>query len=335
MVSEVFISQEIEKLLEKIDWDVLEGNVGVKVHFGERGCTTYMDPKIVKKVCEAIQARNHKVTLIETNVLYQGSRTIKENHIKVAHEHGFDFCDIDIIDGNAGEEMIEVPVKGEVTLAKLGAGIKRYDSIVVISHFKGHIFAGFGAALKNMGMGFGSRAGKLHMHANVKPSINAKTCVGCQACLSGCDFGAITMNENHAEIDPNKCTGCAMCVAKCTFGAVQIPWGSNSREELCHRIVDYASGVFNIIPKEKFLFINIANKITKLCDCDGSAQTPFMEDLGILYSKNPVALDKACLDLARQKYQKFDSINVTPKDEQIEYAVKTGLFDSEYKLIEL
>jgi hypothetical protein len=302
------------------------------LHFGERGCNTYLDPKIVKKIYEKVVASGHKARLIETNGLYRGSRTTSTAHLKVAHEHGFDFAEIDFLDGEHGEKFTEVNLdKGVLESAKLGAGIKRYDSLVIVTHFKGHAFAGYGGAFKNLGMGFGSRGGKLHMHASVHPSVNVEACTACGLCVEGCDFDAIKLNPK-AQIDPSKCKGCAMCIAICPSGAVNVPAVSTSNETLQKRIVDYADAVFKMVPMENCIFINVAKKITKECDCMGLYQEPIMDDIGILGGYDPVAIDKACLDLAGERFAKM---NPHDKMIQVKYAEEKGLGNKEYEISEV
>ena len=338
MASELYLAKEIDKILEKIDYSRLKGNVGIKVHFGEAGCVTYMNPKIVEAVYDKVVSNGLKAKLIETNVLYRGSRSNATDHRKTALDHGFDFAEIDILDGEDGSEVIEVPVEnGIVKSAKLGRGLKNYDSMIVISHFKGHIAAGYGGCFKQLAMGLGSRSGKLHMHATVSPFVDEDSCIGCSACIRGCDFNAIELNDqNKAMIISDKCAGCAMCIAICPVKAVQIPWGTSTNEDLQKKIVDYSGAVFEIIPKENIIFINILEKITRDCDCFGTAQTPLMEDVGILAGYDPVAIDKASIDLAEKAHPGImKEINDIDKSVQVDYAAEKGLGSKDYDILDL
>ena len=336
--AKVFLSRDINKIVQKIDAQRLGKNVGIKVHFGEKGCVTFVNPEIVKTIYKKIISFGKKSSLIETNVLYRGERTKKDTHIKLAKAHGFNFAPIDILDGIQGEAFVEIPIeKGLISSAKLGKGILKYDSLVVISHFKGHHLAGYGGAFKNLGMGFASRAGKFQMHALTKPKIDTEKCVGCGLCVKSCNFKAITINKKtgKAEINPEKCAGCTMCIAVCPKEAVEIPWEETS-ENLQKKIVDYASGVLKIIPKEKIQYVNVLEKITEKCDCMEEPQKPVIEDIGILYSTDPVAIDKASLDLAISSSDgKFEKINSVDKYVQVEYAFRKGLGKKDYKLFNL
>ena len=327
-MSEVYFSKDIENIIKKIDFSYLGKNVAIKVHFGEERCDTYVNPEIVKKIYEKVVSLGKKASLVECNVMYKGKRTNASSHIEVAKKHGFDFCNIDILDGEKGEEFIEVDLGN--FKAKLGKGLGKYDSMIVISHFKGHMMAGYGGALKNVGMGLGSRAGKLHMHSNIKPSINTAKCIGCGICYNNCDSKAISIFDKKAKINPEKCTGCAMCIAVCPEKAVRIPWEGSTNSELQEKIAGYCEGVAKIIPK--MIFINVLQKITPNCDCVNAKQEIIMDDIGILASNDIVAIDKASLDLAGEKFNRINNID---KEKFIEYGEKSGLGKKEYKLVKL
>jgi uncharacterized protein len=326
-MSKVYFSKDLEKIIEKMDFSKLGKKVAVKVHFGEEGCVTYLNPNLVRKVYEKITGLGKETSLIECNVLYKGSRTNKADHLKTAKDHGFDMP-IDILDGEFGSEFTEI--EG----CKIGKGIKKYDSLVVFSHFKGHMAAGFGGALKNIGMGLGSRAGKMDMHSKVNPSVDLEKCIGCGICIENCNAEAISLENGKASIDPEKCEGCAMCISVCENKAVKVPWQGRTAEDLQKRIADYSKAVLSLFPKA--IFINVLKNITEACDCMGQAQKPMMKDVGFLFSDDIVAADMAGLDLA-EKYSKgnFSKINSINKKKQIEFAENLGLGSSRYELIEL
>jgi len=333
----VYLSKDIAKIVDKIDYSRLGENVAIKVHFGEKGCVTFTNPAIVKAVYDRLVSLGKKATLVECNVLYRGARTNRTDHIKTAKEHGFDFASIDILDGEKGEEFIEVPVEnGLANPVKIGKGLTKYDSMIVLTHFKGHSLAGYGGVFKNIGMGLGSRAGKLHMHSDVKPFVDKEKCVGCGVCVKNCDFGGLFIKNAKAEIDKEKCVGCAMCIAVCPQGAIQIPWTGSTSENLQKKIVDYTRGVIKIIPKEKMVLVNVLQNITSRCDCAEEKQEPMMEDIGILLATDMVAIDKASLDLAiKHSAGKFDNINSVDKNILINYASEKGLGAKNYNLVNL
>lgn len=324
-MTEVYFSKDINKIIDKINMPQLGKKVGIKMHFGEKGCDTYLNPEIVRKLYEAISSTGRKTNLVECNVLYKGSRTIMEDHIKIAKKHGFGFAEIDILDGEKGEEFIEI------NGCKFGKGIEKYDSFIVLSHFKGHIMAGFGGAMKNIGMGFASRAGKLDLHCNIKPSISDR-CTGCEICIDSCNAKAISIIKGKAEINQDLCEGCAMCIAVCPNKAVRIPWKSKSSEELQKGIVKYSLGFLERFPKT--IFINVLENITEDCDCFDKKQEPVVEDIGFLYSDDILSIEKASLELANEKGFKEVQKNID-KNKQIELAEEAKLGDKDYKIIYL
>ncbi len=328
MTDEVIFSKEIEKIIENIDSSKLSGKIGIKTHFGEEGNETYLNPKLVKAIYEKLISLDFEVALIECNVLYQGSRTDKKSHIETAKKHGFDFAPIDILDGQDGKEEIHL----EIEKGRVGKGLQKYDSLVVLSHFKGHVAAGFGGAFKNLGMGLGSRAGKLAMHSDVSPSISSEKCIKCGDCIENCDVEAIRMAQNGAVIDSKICIGCAMCIAICKEKAVNIPWGGSTSKELQEKIVDYSSAIINRM-NQRLVYINVLKNITEDCDCVGKPMQPMMEDVGILLSEDPVAIESASLDLVDEVSDgHFKEINSVDNRLKINYAERLNLGTRNYQL---
>jgi len=326
-MSKVYFSKELEKILNQIDFTQLGDKVGIKVHFGEEGCDTYLNPDLVRQVYKKIEELGKDVALIECNVLYKGSRTNSTDHINTAKKHGFGDMKIDILDGEKGDEFVEI------NSCKIGKGIEKYDSLVVISHFKGHMETGFGGALKNIGMGLGSRAGKLDMHSTVRPIVS-DACVACGACVRSCDVNAISIKDGRAFIDENICIGCAMCIAVCPIKAMEVPWSGRTSQEVQKRIAEYTEAVLRKLPKP--ICINVLQNITEYCDCMGQKQEPIMKDVGIVYSPDIVALEKASLDLVDQESNgAFDKINDCNNLYQLEIAEELGLGSQEYELAEL
>ncbi len=335
-MSEVYFSKKIEKVVEKIDKSKLKGKVGIKVHFGERGNKTHLNPEIAKKVYDKVSSLGFEATLVECNVLYKGSRTNSADHLETAKDHGFDFAPIEILDGPTGKDELRLPVKkGSIKEAKVGSGLEKYDSLIVLSHFKGHVSSGFGGAFKNLGMGLGSRAGKLHMHAGIGPDINKEKCTSCGICIDNCDVDAISITEKGAEIDSEKCIECAMCVAVCNFGAVQIPWSGSTNKRLQEKIVDYSEAIINYL-EGNLIYINVLEKITEHCDCMGKEMNPIMDDVGILISNDPVSVDKASLNLVNKKSNNhFEKINSVSNEHKIDYAESLDLGNKNYQIKEL
>ena len=334
-MEKVYFSNKIDNLIEICDFKRLGSNVAIKTHFGEKGCTTHVSPKLIKLFYDKVIELKKSAVLVECNVLYRGSRTNSKDHIETAIHHGFDFAPIDILDGQKGSEYFSQPIDfGILKEARIGKGLLKYDSMIVISHFKGHEMVGYGGALKNIGMGLGSRSGKLAMHSNVEPIVNLSKCVGCGVCVNNCDFGAISLDDKRAIIDPKKCKGCAMCIAVCPKKAITVPWRGSTSKQLAQKIVEYAGAVVKKIGSKKMIYINVLENITPLCDCVGIAQKKLIPDIGFLLSYDPVAIDQASLDLAN-KYAEFGVVSKQDKSIQVDYGNEIGIGSNKYELINI
>ena len=220
------LAKVLEPFMEK-----LTGKVGVKVHFGDDGNEYYIKPDLFKDLVLQM-----KGTFIETNVLYRGRRRETETHIQLAKEHGFGYAPIDIIDA---EGETEIPTQAKhFTKAFTGSHLNNYDSYLVISHFKGHGNAGFGGAIKNVGMGLAAIPGKMAIHADSQPLTNPARCIKCGKCTTQCPVDAITLNP--LVIDLTKCIACGKCIGTCPTGAMRVPWGATGENGFLERLADYA-----------------------------------------------------------------------------------------------
>lgn len=268
-----------------------ENAIPIKVHFGERGNTTFVSPRNYSGIIDALKAEGTQPLYIETNVLYRGSRTTRDAHLEVAGAHGFTDLPIEIADGDRGEAYTSIPIhKTYFETCKIGAGFSKYSQMVVTSHFKGHGMAGFGGAVKQLAMGFAARGGKMAQHAAMVPTVSQSKCTACGLCLEKCDVQAITLNPK-AHIDKALCIGCAGCIAVCPIGAIRNDW---SAEHFKEKMAEYAYGAQ--LGKE-IVYVNYIINVTAECDCMGSAMQPIAEDVAIVAGLDPVALDQACLDL--------------------------------------
>ncbi len=278
------------QLVEK-DGATLEQNVPIKVHFGEKGNKTFIPASSYDGIIDYLEENNRETTFIETNVLYRGSRTTRDNHLALAKDHGFTRKPIIIADGDMGEAVHEVVINKEYFKSvKLGAAFNDYKQIIVMSHFKGHGLAGFGGALKQLAMGFASRSGKMAQHSRMVPTVSGSNCISCGVCVKKCDVDAITITD-VAAIDGSKCIGCAGCIAVCPVGAIRNDWGAANFRE---KITEYAYGAQL---DKSHLYISFMTNITKDCDCVGEEMHPVAKNFGVLASLDPVALDTACIDL--------------------------------------
>lgn len=316
-----------------------EDMVAIKTHFGEQGTKGYVRPVYFKMIGEIVKEQNAKPFLTETSTLYKSKRSNAVDHIHLAYEHGFNYKNtglpIIMSDGLFGDEEIQINIPGKI-YKKVGIAslIVKAQSLIVVSHFTGHIVTGFGGALKNMGMGCSSRKGKLIQHSTAKPTIIKKNCTGCKECIKWCPAGAISFIENRAVINVKKCIGCGECLAVCRFNAVKFNW-KETYEQLQKKIVEHAMGVVKV-NKGKIIYINFLNRITKDCDCMKGFEK-ITSDIGVLISFDPVAIDAASLDLVEKRSEKRlpDLSYNIPYKIQIDHSRDIGFGNPDYKLINL
>lgn len=312
----------------------LENRIPLKVHFGEKGNITYIKPENFEGVIDFLKEKNIETSFIETSTLYGGQRYKKDLHIKIAKEHGFTQIPIIIADGEQGESFAEVEInKKNFKSCKIGKAFLDYNQLIVLAHFKGHMFAGFGGAIKQLSMGHAAKGGKLAMHMGIKPKISNRKCKKCNLCKPRCNENAITIEKDGKSfIDHEKCVGCGACFAICPHKAISIisiksilrviGIGNPFKEKL----VEHA---YAAAKDKKNIYINFAMNITSRCDCEPKKLKIIMDDIGIFISTDPVAIDKACYDLVEEKGKKFRGFK------QFAYAEKIGLGSTKYELIEI
>lgn len=316
---------EMLKLLVEDENIVLPSIMPLKVHFGERGNTTFIKPQNFDGAKRFLKEKGVSTCYIETNVLYKGSRTSTDEHIKTAHEHGFNDLDIIIADGEESQySEIEINKK-HFSKCKIGKRFEDFDGFMVMAHFKGHGMAGFGGAVKQLAMGFASRGGKLAQHSDNVPIVKADKCISCGICVAKCPANAITL-KTVAQIDPNLCIGCAQCSAVCPKAAIANDW---SGSDFYEKLAEYA---YAAALDKNNIYVTFAGNITKECDCAGKTMELIAENIGVLVSTDPVAIDTATLDLfdKSRNEKTFDSGRQTLK-----YGEEIGLGTTKYNLINL
>lgn len=270
----------------------------IKIHFGEPGNLAYLRPNYAKVVADLIKELGGKPFLTDCNTLYVGRRKNALEHMDAAYENGYNpfttGCQVIIADGLKGTDEAYIPVPGGeyVQEAKIGKAIADADIIISLSHFKGHELTGFGGALKNLGMGCGSRAGKQEMHSAGKPVTMSKRSVGCGACSRMCAHSAITIVDKKAHIDHDKCVGCGRCIGTCAFDAIGASW-DEAFDVLNAKIAEYTAAVVHGKPH---FHIALVIDVAPYCDCHAENDLPIVPDIGMFASFDPVALDRACAD---------------------------------------
>ncbi|RJQ31758.1 MAG: DUF362 domain-containing protein [Actinobacteria bacterium] len=346
---------KLDKLIEQLNLSskIEEGDlVAIKTHFGERGNTAFVPAPFLGRIVKAVKDAGGLPFLTDANTLYKGSRSNAIDHINTAVENGFSYATtrapVIIADGLDGKDYRSVPIEAKhYKEVKIGSAAVRADAMIVVTHFKGHEMTGFGGAIKNVGMGLGSRSAKQMMHSSALPTVNLNKCTACQKCIPWCPTDAITMVKNKAVIDREKCYGCGECVVTCRFGAIDIQWKTSS-DEMQERIVEHTLGALKN-KDNKTIFLNFLLNITPDCDCWSWSDAPIVEDIGILASDDIVAIDKASLDLVNKaigiKTNRLDDPDALDKfkhifpdidhSAQLTYGEKLGLGTKDYRLIKI
>ncbi|MBP3541261.1 MAG: DUF362 domain-containing protein [Clostridia bacterium] len=352
---------KLQKLIRAagIDQINMEGRfVAIKTHFGELGNTAYLRPQYARALVEVVKSLGGKPYLTDCNTLYVGSRKNALEHLYCAWENGFTplsaGCPLIIADGLKGTDDVEVPVVGGeyVEKAKIGRGIMDADIIISLNHFKGHENTGFGGALKNLGMGCGSRAGKKEMHKSGKAGVDHDLCVGCKLCTKHCANNALRFDEASRKMSvvSENCVGCGRCIGACNFDAISFA-EDNSAQMLNRRMAEYAKAVVDGRPQ---FHVSLVMDISPFCDCHAENDAPILPDVGMFASFDPVALDQACVDACLKLSPIMNSqlgdhlndpdfhdhhdhfTNSTPESEWrscLEHGEKIGLGSREYELV--
>ena len=354
---------KLKKLMKKAgiaDLDLDGKFVAIKMHFGELGNISYLRPNYARAVVDVVKELGGKPFLTDCNTMYPGSRKNALEHLECAWQNGFTpltvGCPILIGDGLKGTDDVEVPVEGGeyVEKAKIGRAVMDADVFISLTHFKGHEMTGFGGAIKNIGMGCGSRAGKKEQHASGKPKISQKRCRGCMRCQRECANGGLVFDEQTRKmrVDDAHCVGCGRCLFCRNFDAIYFT-NDNAQAALNCRMAEYTKAVVDGRPQ---FHISLIVDVSPNCDCHGENDVPILPNIGMFVSTDPLALDQACVDaclaaqpmpgsqlakhLADPEFHDHHDhfINSTPESEWrscLEHAEKIGLGTREYELIEM
>ncbi len=336
--------------------DFTDKYVAIKMHFGEPGNLAFLRPNYAKAVADVVKELGGKPFLTDCNTLYVGGRKNALDHLDSANLNGFNptttGCQIIIADGLKGTDEALVPVEGGTYIkeAKIGRAVMDADVFISLNHFKGHEATGFGGALKNIGMGCGSRAGKMEMHSAGKPHVNQDLCIGCQMCAKICAHDAPEFTNKKATINHDKCVGCGRCIGVCPKDAI-LSASDESNEILNYKIAEYTKAVINNRPH---FHISLVIDVSPYCDCHGENDAAIVPNVGMFASFDPVALDMACADAVNAQpvlsnsmlgdcseeertahdHDHFHSIfPETSWETAISHGEKIGIGNSKYKLI--
>ena len=345
-IKKLFKAAEFENILNKKDL------TAIKLHFGEKGNDSYINPVFVRQIVDQVKKAGAKPFLTDTNTLYYGSRHNSVDHLNTAIMHGFDYAvagaPLIIADGIAGENEIEVEINlKHFKTAKIAGDIEKSDSMVVLSHFKGHGMSGFGGAIKNLAMGCASPAGKLEQHECAKPVIH-ENCIGCGKCIKSCPVSAMYIENEKTVIDYEVCIACNNCLLTCPESVIDLNW--DDIQPFIEKMTEYAYGAVKN-KQNKICYINFLMDITPDCDCVPWSDSPIVPDIGILASKDPVALDTASYHLVNEQHgckgsvlrhnlekgeDKFKGLyNKIEGDIQMKYGEKIGIGSMDYELIKI
>lgn len=282
--------------------DLKDKYVAIKIHFGEPGNLAFLRPNYAKVVVDIVKENGGKPFLTDCNTLYVGGRKNALDHLDSAYTNGYSpfstGCHILIGDGLKGTDEAIVPINLDyVKEAKIGQAVMDADVFISLSHFKGHESTGFGGALKNIGMGCGSRAGKFEMHSSGKPHVDEDLCKACGMCMNQCAHNAIKFNANKkAEINTEICAGCGRCIGTCGFDAISLlDWEAN--DILNKKIAEYT---YAVVKDRPCFHISIVCDVSPNCDCHSENDIPIIADVGMFASFDPVALDQACADACQK-----------------------------------
>ena len=354
---------KLQKLVRRAgiaDLDMEGKFVAIKMHFGELGNISYLRPNYARAVVDVVKELGGKPFLTDCNTMYPGSRKNALEHLECAWQNGFTpltvGCPVIIGDGLKGTDDIDVPVQGGeyIEEAKIGRAIMDADIFISLTHFKGHEMTGFGGAIKNIGMGCGSRAGKCDQHSSGKPHIDPEACRGCRRCQKECANGGLEFDEatKKMHVNANNCVGCGRCLGACNFDAIQFD-NDAANALLNRRMAEYTKAVVDGRP---CFHISLIVDVSPNCDCHGENDVPILPNIGMFVSKDPLALDQACVDaclaskplpgsqLARHledpnfKDHHDHFTNSSPESEWkscLEHAEKIGLGTREYELIKI
>ena len=351
------LPKKLKRLMEKAGFETLPFAGGkftaVKMHFGEPGNLAFLRPNYARVVCDYVKQLGGKPFVTDCNTLYVGGRKNALDHLDSAYANGYNpfatGVQTIIADGLRGLDERLVPVEGGLYVkeAKIGSAIMDADIIISLTHFKGHELTGFGGTIKNLGMGSGSRAGKMEMHSAGKPHVEQAACIGCGRCVRVCAHDAPHVTNGKSSIDKDKCVGCGRCIGACPTDAVTPDFDEAFDITNC-KMAEYTKAVLKDRPH---FHISLVIDVSPFCDCHAENDIPIVPDVGMFASFDPVALDRVCADAVNKQPAVAGSLleknghshhdhftDVFPDTNWIsclKHAEKLGLGTMDYELVEI
>lgn len=292
--------ETLRALLQEMEHPFRSGDrIGIKLHWGEKGNHSFLPPAYAREIARWLQEQGMEPFIFDTTVLYSGGRRSGPDSLKTAQEHGYApeylGCEVVIADGLDGRDVIDLPCSyRHFKSVQAGSVFDRAEGFVIFSHFKAHLGTGFGGAIKNLSMGFASRAQKQRMHADAKPVLNRKRCSQCGLCAETCPTGAARVGEDEYPVyDLKKCIGCAQCIALCPDVALRISFATDAKV-FQEKLIETAAAVWKKI-EGRTILVNALLNIASECDCLPGTAEFISEDIGFLGGYEPVGLDRESL----------------------------------------
>jgi hypothetical protein len=342
-MKDLFTKSSLDKTIPR------QGSVAVKLHMGELGNITYIRPIFVRRVVDLIKGAGGRPFVTDTTTLYSGGRNTPDGYLATAASNGFIEASIGapvVIADDDGEEGVTVVIENQVAGCQLrdirvATRIYHADSLMLLSHVKGHRLTGLGGAIKNLAMGCVTKKSKKAQHAVNAPVLDESRCDGCSTCVDVCPANALSMMNEKPVRNVELCNNCSQCVFNCPNGALF--WPKGAKERLQANMAHAAWAVLKNF-NGKVGFINFVQDVTPLCDCASPAGLPMVQNVGILASLDPVAIDKASLDLIDRAPLIVSPAPASPPDllgrmhgtnslVQLRTAERLGLGSLEYQLV--
>ncbi len=271
--------------------------VAIKLHVGELGNPYYVQPFFIHDIVRRVKEEGGKPFLTDSTTYYRAQRNNAYDHMITALMNGFGMAPFIVADGLRGENARLVKTKGILKEIEVAGVIAEADAMIVVSHTKGHELSGFGGAIKNLGMGCTSQAGKLRQHRTVCLEIDESKCIGCGKCKQVCEMHLPEIIGGKAKNTSPLCMRCPICSEACPTGAIKL----TNKNNLCRALASAAYGALSTFSKGKVSYVSFAKNITQYCDCLPNPGKIVMEDVGVFASDSPVSIDVAFLEMVDYK----------------------------------